>query len=379
MQIKTLKLINFQKHSDLTLNFESGVNVLHGKSDSGKSCIRRAIEWCLFSESISGVRKEGSKQTSVTITFDNDIELERVRSQTINRYILRKDKEEKVYDAIGRSIPKEILDVINMQPITIDDEEINLNISRQLDPPFLLGKSYSGSFRMKLFNKLTGNDLLDKVLKSFSKDLRQINIDEKNYTEQLKEDKVKLESVEKDYDIKQKQYDVLNYKFKKLKKKQELLDKLKGLYHEFKIYTRDIEECKNELKLCKSIDENKLRELQKKLDRFCTLKEFNDYLISNKAEQKDISSKLGKIIAPGLNIEEMRGKIQRFNTLKLLQKRSKALDMDKKSETIELEQVTKDLKDKQIQYKEIVKTMDICKECNQIIGSGQKVKQEINK
>jgi len=369
MKIKTLQLKNFQKHEDLCIHLSKNVNILYGKSDAGKSCIRRAIEWCLFSENISGIRKEGSKQTSVNITFDNGVELERIKSASINRYILRKDNEEKIYDAIGRSIPEEILDVINIKPITIDDQEINLNISRQLDPPFLLGKTYSGSFRMKLFNKLTGNDLLDKVLKSFSKDLRQINIDEKNYSEQLEEDKIKFETVDKEYEIKQKQYDVLNHKFQSLKKKQERLDKLNELIEKITEITSARLDVNTELHNIQDIDINIVTTLKAQIDRYSKLTDLKNRLKTTKIEQQDISYDLTKIMHPELNIEGMRGKIKRLDTLKLISNRVKSINMDKKSETIELEEVTKDLEKSQSQYKEIFDKLDICPIC----------KQEINK
>jgi len=363
MKIKNLQLKNFQKHSELSLDLKDNVNIIYGKSDAGKSCIRRAIEWCLFSESISGIRKEGSKQTSVLIEFDNGIELERIKSASINRYILRKDGEEKVYDAIGRSMPEEIVDIINMKPITIDDQEINLNISRQLDSPFLLGKVYSGSFRMKLFNKLTGNDLLDKVLKSFSKDLRQINIDEKNYIEQLEEDRAKLETIEKEYETKQKTYDIINHKFQKIKKKQERLDKLNDLLQNITELRRAILDVDTELDNIQDIDINKVEELKSKIHRFSKLKELYIHRIFTIEEKEDISSKLSKIVAPILNIEEMRGKIKRLDILKTLNRDIKTINLDKKSEILELEEVTKELQKNEAQYKEIFDQLEICPVC----------------
>jgi len=368
MYIKKLFLRNFQKHSKLDLSFSNDVNILYGASDCGKSCIRRAIEWNLFSESISGIRKEGSKQTSVNIIFDNGIELERIKSASINRYILRKNGEEKVYDAIGRSMPEEILDVINIKPITIDDQEINLNISRQLDPPFLLGKIYSGSFRMKLFNKLTGNDLLDKVLKSFSKDLRQINIDEKNYTEQLENDKIKFETVDKEYEIKQKQYDILNYKFNKLKKKQERLDKLNELIEKITEIRSDKMSVNTDLDNIQDIDINIVTTLKAQIDRYSKLVDLKNILKTTKIEQKDISSDLTKIIDYSPNMDDLRGKIKRLDTLKLISNRVKSINMDKKSETVELEEVTKNLEKSEIQYKQIFDKLDICPICKQEVN-----------
>ncbi len=151
MWIKKLQLINFQKHSDLKIDFKNGVNVLYGSSDAGKSCIRRAIEWITQNESIDGIRKTGTKQTSVSIILDNDIEIERIRSQSINRYIIRQGDDEKVYDAVGKSIPDEVKEVLSIYPIDIDGEEIYLNSYPQIGLPFLFDKS--PSFRMKLFNK----------------------------------------------------------------------------------------------------------------------------------------------------------------------------------------------------------------------------------
>ena len=105
--------MNFQKHEHLEINFVDGVNVLYGASDIGKSCIRRAIEWIVQNENIDGVRRTNSKKTSVSITLDNDIEVERIRSQSINRYIIRKGKDEQIFDAVGKSIPNEVKELMD--------------------------------------------------------------------------------------------------------------------------------------------------------------------------------------------------------------------------------------------------------------------------
>ena len=190
MYIKSLKLNNFQKHSDLQINFVNGVNVLYGASDIGKSCIRRAIEWVVQNESIDGVRKTGTKKTTVTITLDNNIEVERVRSTSINRYIIRKGKDEQVYDAIGKSIPDEVKEVLTIYPIDIDGEQIYLNSQPQIGLPFLFDKS--PAFRMKLFNKLTGNDVLDRLFSEFNKDILRIKRNLKEETERFKDREPKL-------------------------------------------------------------------------------------------------------------------------------------------------------------------------------------------
>ena len=104
LKLKFITLNNFQAHKKLTIDFNDKVNTITGLSNAGKSCIRRAIDWVCFCLSISekDLRKEGTKSTSVIIGFNNDVEIEKVRSNSINRYILRKpDEEEQTFDSFG--------------------------------------------------------------------------------------------------------------------------------------------------------------------------------------------------------------------------------------------------------------------------------------
>jgi len=44
IHIKSIVLNNFQKHKDLSITFDKSVNIIAGQSQSGKSCLRRAIQ-----------------------------------------------------------------------------------------------------------------------------------------------------------------------------------------------------------------------------------------------------------------------------------------------------------------------------------------------
>jgi DNA repair exonuclease SbcCD ATPase subunit len=224
LYLDKLIMINFQKHDNLTLDFVNGVNVLHGKSRSGKSCIRRAIEWVGYNANIDAVRKQGTKKTTVTLVFSTGVEVSRIRSESINRYILKKDGEEKVFDSVGRSIPEEVQQAMQLSPITIDGTDLNINIANQITLPFLLDQS--PSFRMKLFNKLTGNDLIDKMLVSLNKDIlkynKHIKTSEENiatYQKDLEEanlDKFQIDAIEKSVKSKLQKAKDLDEKIKKL-------------------------------------------------------------------------------------------------------------------------------------------------------------------
>ena len=229
MYLKNLHLINFQNHSELEINFVNGVNVLYGNTDSGKSAIKHAIEFLFWHDTFVGQRKllpKGSKQTFTKITsvkgeFDNGIIVERIVSNSINRYILTKDGKESIFDSVGRNAPLEIQEAIGIYPITVDGEEIFLNSQSQIALPFLYDKS--PSFRHKLFNKLTGNDVLDKLFGGFNKDILRIKRGIREETEQFEK---RAEDLKKKL-IEKEKAEVI---YSKLKKRVENIKKLYEKY-----------------------------------------------------------------------------------------------------------------------------------------------------
>ncbi|WP_035425703.1 AAA family ATPase, partial [Halalkalibacterium ligniniphilum] len=48
--INTVRLENFQSHLDTSIDFSTGLNVIVGQSDSGKTSILRAIRWVLYNQ-----------------------------------------------------------------------------------------------------------------------------------------------------------------------------------------------------------------------------------------------------------------------------------------------------------------------------------------
>ena len=233
MKIKKIKLKNFQKHSNLELDFVSGVNVIYGATDAGKSCVRRAITWVFFNSPQGDiVRKENTKKTVVTVTLDNHIEIERIKSKTVNAYKLKIKDKEKKFDTVGRSVPEEISNLIKMKLIEINGEQINLNISNQIAFPFLLDKS--GIFRSKLFNKLTGSEITDKVLQDLNKDLLKISKESKLLKKDLIEKKNNKDTLKSETDILDRMYKKIYESYKELEKKNDRHEGFEKLYYKLK-------------------------------------------------------------------------------------------------------------------------------------------------
>jgi len=363
MYINKIRLINWQKHSDLTLDFNSDLNVISGLTGTGKSCLRRAIDWLCFNSNISesDFRKEGTKETSVTLWLDNDCEIERVRSASINRYILRKNSEEKVFDSIGKSIPDEIKEVLGVDLITIDKDSLNLNIANQITLPFLLDKP--ASFRAKLFNKLTGNEVLDSTFKQLNKESLSIN-------RQIKETEENLEKQENelaDYSIKykelKKKYSLVKTKFQDIQENVKIYEQMLDLANKIKTNKENQEFVSFKISKIKLIAKNKISELKEKAE---TLKKYNNFLceiesINDNLNQIEEQKKQIKIV--DVNFDKLKKKNEIlikgeqlfYNIEQINQKQQESLQKTK--------QIKEIIASKEKELKEVWSKQKVCPLC----------------
>jgi len=406
LYIKKIEIYNFQKHSKLILNFVQGVNVIWGASRTGKSCIRRAIDWVMNNKKIDAVRKEGTKKTSVKIHFSNNIILEKVRSQSINRYILTVNDETKEFDSIGKEIPQEIKDIINLNPITIDKETLNLNIADQITLPFLLDKP--GSFRMKLFNLLTGNDLQDKLLGAFNKSLLNIGRQVKSQDEILVNSKKDLVEKEEEKGKFQKIVNSFKISYEKVKKSKEILDKLIKIKEQLDINEEETEILNDSISTIKTIDIqiiNKMIEKVKKLENLIsllesiemtqeevkninnliknikivdiqkistlfdrikqldTLKSLSGSLQSNENEINGLRGEISTIRLTEVDFTSLQGKIERLNTLNSWFNRHREICIEKHDIEFTLEEIEIEFESQEAEYKKLLKETKKCPTC----------------
>lgn len=316
MWLRQLKLSNFQKHSDLTLDFTQGVNIIHGHSDAGKSCIRRAIGFLFFGDprTDSVIRKEGTKVTSVIALLDNGTEVERVKSSSINRYIIRiPNQKELVYDSIGATIPEEVQNVLQMKLVEIDQDSLNLNISEQVSMPFLT--DMPGSTRLKLFNKLCGNDLLDVVVANFNKEILHINKELKNVKQILEINNPKVESLTKEITSRKSLLSSLEEKRIKIEKDVSKYNKLKELQLNFQSNKQALSAVIGELNSIKTCDEAAIASLKSQVQMLTALTSLKTAFILCKKELEGVSTQISLVKAPELNGEALRGLLKRLETL----------------------------------------------------------------
>lgn len=356
--LKKLTLNNFQKHEHLELNFVNGVNVLYGASDIGKSCIRRAIEWIVQNENIDGIRKTGTKKTSVSILLDDDIEIERIRSQSINRYIIRKDGDEQIFDAVGKSIPSEVKKVLTIYPIEVDGEEIYLNSQPQIGLPFLFDKS--PAFRMKLFNKLTGNDVLDKLFGEFNKDILRIKRDIREETDRFENRKDTLQSKKIEMEKAVAVHTRLKKRMLCLKQKYIKYENLLKLRENMESVFGNQKNVVSNIKGIKIPEDDVLQVLRKNIDRY-------DLLVTLERSFEKVDIGLDKVreglkdYKPvSIDYGDLRGKIERFGKIgviyeKFSQNQGLLKDFRKKSKIVDM-----DLKQMNKEFDKY----EVCKDCD---------------
>lgn|SRR5574344_321287 len=151
--LEKIEIKNFQSHQATALILSPNVNTLQGNSDCGKSAVMRALSWLIFNPAgdyfISDWAKRGK-----TITAPCEVALQvnghkvvRKRDKDFNGYIL----DGQVFEATRNGVPPQVLSVLGLGEV---------NVQRQLDPPFLL--SMSAGDVSRYINSLVNLTRIDK-------------------------------------------------------------------------------------------------------------------------------------------------------------------------------------------------------------------------
>ena len=148
--IKSIHIQNIQSHEDSYLDFSSGVNIIIGSSDSGKTAIIRALRKLVWNKpSGSAIQSSWGGSSIIRLeTEDGSVVWSKDKTDT---YILQlTGKKDLVFKAFGTSVPEEINSVLNFNEI---------NLQNQLDTPFLLSET-PGAVATH-FNKIARLDKID--------------------------------------------------------------------------------------------------------------------------------------------------------------------------------------------------------------------------
>jgi exonuclease SbcC len=164
--IKSIQIKNFQSHKDTSLEFDPGVNIIVGSTDSGKTAIIRALILAVWNRPQGeAYRSHWGGSTEVIITTSEGNQITRRRTNSENVYIIA---DFGTLEALRTGVPVEVSTLLNMNEI---------NIQQQLDQPFLISAT-SGEVA-KHFNEVANLELIDTArsnveswLRSFEQDFK---------------------------------------------------------------------------------------------------------------------------------------------------------------------------------------------------------------
>lgn len=197
--ISSIQINNFQAHQDTFIDFNEGVNAIIGVSDSGKTSILRALTWCITNKpSGDAFQSSWGGDTLVAVTLSSGDTITRGRDKKGNYYKVNNTE----FRAFGAGDPpQEVQALFNMN---------NINISAQMDAPFLL--SSSPGEVAQILNKVVNLDIIDTATSTIRKKKLEVDRElsasmvrgnelekqlvEYAYLEELEKDIVVLESLQ---------------------------------------------------------------------------------------------------------------------------------------------------------------------------------------
>lgn len=173
-----VEINGFQSHEQTIIEFdETGLNVLVGETNSGKSAVLRAILWCLYNDPKgTDFIMTGKTSVSVKITFSDGSSIERKRTKTsAGQYIVTDAAgTSTTYKGFSNDIPAEVANEHQMPEIKLTkDLKTKLNVSSQLEGPFLVGESNLS--KANIIGRIVGTQAVDEAIKELNRGILSNN------------------------------------------------------------------------------------------------------------------------------------------------------------------------------------------------------------
>lgn len=310
--IKLLEITNFQGHKYSLLEFHNGVNIIKGRSHSGKSSIIRALKWALQNKP-SGFHfkshfSKKNEATNIAIEFDEGTWVDRQRHPKFNGYT---SSEFEKIEALRTDLPEEVKDITRIGKI---------NIQSQADKYFMLKES-PGAVAKEL-NSIVGLDIIDEMYRKVSGIVNSANAESLRIHKEIEEKKEEIA------------------KYKNLDKIEKLITKISTLHNQNKgmkdreesldVKIGEIEEIREELDGTKewlSIEEP-----------FKRIKKLNDGLKELRKERTDLLLFVVRCNRANTGIDNCNKKISFESKLKEVKSLSSKLS-EMKNKHVELKKL----------------------------------------
>ena len=396
--IKELQLINFESWYNNIIEFDKGLNIIIGNSDSGKSASFRALDTVINGKFKDSSITFGKKKSEVKIIFEDNHFASRIRSKKEN--IIQYDN--LVFERIGKEIPNEYFEALGNTKLNLnDDKSIDLCLYSQFANHFFI--TSSDIEKSKIIGAACGINIIDKIVDNINSDIRHNNTDIKYLKNTIDEQQIKVNQLELDVKSKNEKLVQLNNIINRVNLNYDKITKIYSLYQNLTQNLIQIQNLKSKIQnlnsklnlnlqikskiqnlnlLFEIINSNskiqnlksQIQNLNSKLNLYSKLKSkinllnlldeiknSNNIIKNTKCVIQNLNSKLN------LNLQ-IKSKIQNLNLLfgKLNTMKNLLLNMNSIKQQIQI-------KDRQLQLKideknNLHKSSGICPLCGSVIG-----------
>lgn len=239
--IKSAYIENYMSHAKTKVDFVDGLNVITGPSNSGKTTVFRAIEWCLFNKpNGSDFIRTGKKNVKVIVELSNGYTVERCRTKkATGHYKVTDSKGKETIFEKFKEVPMEVYNASQMPIVKLSDNYSTcLNIGSQFEGPFLL--SATSSDRASAVGRLINIEPLDDAIYK----LNSKNLSMQKSIKVFKTDIEKNESIlnikYSDMDKRKKRLSYVKLNLDAMKNKEEKLTKIEEKIKEFGAVTDNL-------------------------------------------------------------------------------------------------------------------------------------------
>jgi len=156
---------NYQAIKKAELSFDKGLTVIVGSSNNGKSSIIRAIEAAINNKGGSDFINYDSDNCKVIIEDDENKVIWSKNRNSMKSYY---DINGQVLKKIGQKQIEDVGKTLNMPEIEVNNDRFRLNFWKQLDFPFLVGKTHYQLF--DFISKSKDQELMSNLLESKEKE-----------------------------------------------------------------------------------------------------------------------------------------------------------------------------------------------------------------
>ena len=188
--IKSINIKNFESHEDTIVEFSNGMNLIWGKSDSGKSSIIRAIAMVVNNQFDKDMVRNGCKFCEVTIETDKG-KVTCQRGDGVNKWIITESNgEHHSFEKIGKNVPEIANKVLGMKEKKWGKNLSELpNFMFQNEKHYMLseigGEKSTSNMIARLMDRTIGLGGLEELIKEISSNILRKRKELSDYTSEI--------------------------------------------------------------------------------------------------------------------------------------------------------------------------------------------------